>query len=546
MASTPDERKFVTFRRGYVRDNIILAHFRNELSTMVNPDTGVTFTADEIARATQPGSRFYVEADAIDLLGQAQQSRALWFANQIRPLRANTRMLEDYHGQLWLGTDSRLPPVGGSGTVYAPATASTVFPGSTTLGDPSAAVATDPNGNRYQVLANVTTPASGIAVLTMQGIDGGAATNIADGTVLTWSQNKPLGAENEATVDGNETEFFTGGFDEESDYEYAQRIEERIRYRPAQGNAAHFMTWARQSSAAVESAFIYPCAFHAGSVMVCVLQKRSSSAQSPEGPTIRVNPAAGTLSTVTNFLVPSYSPVVPEHAYVVVVSPTGQTSDLTLRVGMNRGTIGGWYDVNPWPIPTTTSSYPDVQVSSVTSQTEFVVQTDTELPDSTGAGYELLGVNAPSIMAWNPGESRFERLLVSKMTQGTDQVTVELSTDPDVEIVVGTRISPYTALLGTIAISLEDYFDSLGPGEVVDTDDTRYHRAMRFPSTSDQYPSRAGQALISDLIQALDNAASDAELESISRSAPDVPADIIDGPNQVILGEVNVYPYSTE
>jgi hypothetical protein len=149
-------------------------------------------------------------------------------------------------------------------------------------------------------------------------------------------------------------------------------------------------------------------------------------------------------------------------------------------------------------------------------------------------------------MAWDPAESRFERLLVSKMTQGTDEVTIELSTDPDVNIVVGTRISPYSPLFDTIALALEGYFDSLGPGEVVSTDDTRYHRAMRFPSTSDQYPSRAGQALISDLITALDNAASDAEVETISRSDPDIPTDLIDGPNQVILGEVNVYPYSTE
>jgi hypothetical protein len=146
--ATPDERSFVVIQRGAIRDNIILATFRNELRSSVNPTTGIAFTEDEIARATGPGTRFYIEADAIDLFAMAAQQRALFFASQIDPRRANTQFLEQFHGALWLGPDSKLPATGASGEVRAKGSNGTIIPGSSTVGDPVAAVATDPNGLR--------------------------------------------------------------------------------------------------------------------------------------------------------------------------------------------------------------------------------------------------------------------------------------------------------------------------------------------------------------------------------------------------------------
>lgn len=92
---SPSERAFAAFPRGHIRDEVILAHFRAELRTIVNPATGVTFTDDEVQRATAPGTRFYVDADAIDLLGQAQQQRAIHLAEQLDPRRANGRTAAD-------------------------------------------------------------------------------------------------------------------------------------------------------------------------------------------------------------------------------------------------------------------------------------------------------------------------------------------------------------------------------------------------------------------------------------------------------------------
>ncbi|MCP4674331.1 MAG: hypothetical protein GY854_02195 [Deltaproteobacteria bacterium] len=533
------ERKFEIFERGHIRDKVVLTDFRNRLRMRNNPATNQPFTEDEIQRATQPGTYFHIQADAIDLLSQAMQAKSLLLARQQRPTHANTRFLEEVHAALWLGPNARLPATGGSGTVDAPAVENTIFVGSMNIGDPAAAVATDPNGYRYQVLETVTTPPTGVARLTMKAIDTGEDTNPENGTIFTWAANKPLGAEPEATIQVDALPHaFTGGYAIESDAELAVRVEEVIRHRPAAGNPAHFVAWAKESSVAVESAFVYPCAFHAGSVLVCVTQKRGTT----QGPYGRTNVSIGTLADATSYLVPPNSPVVPQRAYVVVTKPSPQDADIVLRVAMGRGIAGGWVDVDPWPNPESlTTSYPAVEISSVTSQTEFDVTTDFELP---GGATILLGSSAPQLMVWDQTKSRFVQLSVASVANvDPTTYTVTLSQAADITIETGQRISPYTDHMDTLAEATEAYFDELGPGEAIDLDiDERAHRAFRYPPVNERYPSRAGQAIISRLMDALGEAASDASLEEISRNEPDLPGDLIDGPNIVTLGNVAVYP----
>jgi len=532
--AAPDERRFTVYPRGWIRDNVILLIFRNHLRDLINPETVASFTEDEIARATQPGSRFYIEADAIDLLGQMWQRRGSWFADQVRPTRANGEFLENFHGELWLGTDPRLKATGGSGAVNAPATVGAIFPGSATVPDPTntAAIATDPNGYRYQVLSTSTTPSSGIAELQMQAIDVGESTNIETGTILTWSSNAPVGAEPTASV--AESPAFSGGYNAETDAELGERIERRIRHRPAGGNAAHFAAWAERANVSVEAAFIYPCAFHAGSVLVAVLQKRGNS----EGPTGRTDVGVAVMTAVTNYLVPPASPVVPPHVFVAVTRCNPQSSDIAIRLSMRRGAAGGWYDSDPWPVYR--ASYPEVIITNVASQTEFTVATDVgSLPGGAAA---LSGVSAPQLMLWNAAISRWERLSVDSVTDdGGNEFTVELGATPAMRIAEGDRLSPYTDRLDALAESIEGYFDEMGPGEIVDLDtDPRGARAARYPGATSYYPQRAGQVILARIIEALGGSTGDAELVSISRNDPDIAGDPIDGPNIVILGQASV------
>lgn len=519
--TAPAERPFAVFRRGDLREEI-LAYFRNGLRGFTNPETQTAFSETEIATATAQGSYFYHEADAIDLVLLTQQSRAFWFADQVRIDRASTEWLTQYHGVLW--GEEKLGATGGSGPVHATANPFSVFVGSTTVPDPTAAVATDPAGLRYQVLTTVAADAAGDADLILIAIDTGEATNIADGTILTWSQNAPGSAEPEIEATGP----FTGGTDAESDPEFAARLAARIRHKPAGGNWSHFRSWARESSNAVEDAFVFPCAFHAGSVLVCVTQKRAGAT----GPLARKANSV-TLATAIAYLTPPGSPVVPERAMVVVTTFTEEPSDAEIQISMPSGTTTGWADPTPWPGYTdgagTVSS-----ITNLTTQTNFRIHSDTALPS---------GVTAPQIMAWNEDESRWEKLNVTSVAAfGGGEYTVTLSQAATFTLVVGDYISPYTARAELIAETIEQYFDSLGPGEVIDlTTDTRAHRAMRFPRPSEEFAMRAGAALGSTVAEALGQNAADVVVAAIAPKNPTLPTQVIDGPNQLVCGKMGIY-----
>ena len=523
----PDERRFVTFQRGHVRDQIILSRFRIVLRERTNPDTGQLFTEDEITIITQPDSRFYIEADAIDLFGQAIQQRAIWFADQVRPDRAADSFLTGYHGDLWL-PEGKLPATGGSGLTRATGSPGTIWVGSTTIGDPSAALARDPAGARYQVLVTGVAPASGEVDLQLQGLDTGAATNPDNGTVLTWV-NPPLGSDPEA----NTLEDFSGGFDDETAAEYALRIIDRIRHKPGASNGPQMRAWAMASSTAVESAFVYSTALHAGSTLVSIVQKRGLAV----GPLGRF-PSFGTLSTATAYLVPPSSPAVPHGHHVLVTGPNSEPSDMTLRLAMRRASAGGWTDARPWP--NWSAAYTDgVKITAVTSQTDIEIDTDIAL-----AGAPLSGVNAPKLMVWNDAISDFEVLDVDTVSLvAGDTWNVTLNTAPTKTLAVGDLISPDNGLRVTIAQVFVDYFDELGPGQVIDDADIRFTRAARFPRTDERYPTRAGQGVIARLDDVLGGALADASLEDISQTDPTLPTDITQGPNMLTLGKAAIYPF---
>jgi hypothetical protein len=340
----------------------------------------------------------------------------------------------------------------------------------------------------------------------------------------------------------NPLEGLSGGFDAESDAQYASRIEERIRRKPASGNNAHFLSWARQSTVAVEAAFVYKTALNAGSVVVAITEKRSTTQL--EGPLAR-KPSIGTLTDVTGYLVPPNSPVVPNRVFVLVTGWHEQPSDLVISLAMPRGSAGGWDDVQPWPRPSLLN--PTHAIATTNGTTVFTFPVDVPM---VGGAVLLSGDEAPKLTLWDEVTSRFVELDVASVSVAGNIATVTLVAQPSspepsaglLTLLVGMRVSPRTDQLETIAAALESYFDSLGPGELVDLQVSALGaRAFRFPVPSDVYPNRAGQAIIPYLVEALGGIASSANLDSISRETPDLPGSISDGPNMVTLGKVNIY-----
>ncbi len=508
----------------------MLRDFREGLRRLVDPATGLPFTEDTLRRATAAGSRVYVDYDSTDLNLLGAQKRDEFFAQQIRIDRSGSGFLRAYHGPLW--GQPYLPAFGGSGSVSAHGTPGTTWTGSTTVPDPFATVGTDPGSRRYQVVVGATADADGNAELTLIAIDGGDETNPPVGTEIRWV-NPPPGSDPAAYV---VTDDFSGGLDAETDADFSSRLGARVRHKPASGNWSHIRDFARQASVSVEEAFVYPCAFHSGSVLVAVTAKRGAGV----GPSARV-PGFSVLNAVRAYLVPPASPVLPGRAHLVVVPVQTEASNLVVQLAQPLGSAAGWADLEPFPEIDGTDAVAITALAGGTSQVDFTITAGSAGQLPQGAAGPLSDVH---LMVWNALTSSFESLVVDTVQDlGAGAYRVLLDTPPAKTLVVGDWISPDMARRTALSDSLTAYFDSLGPGEVIDlATDERAVRAFRNPVPSEEYPARAGQSGITFIAEALGAPVSDATLASISLSDPTVPDDPIDGPNLIVVGKFAVYP----
>lgn len=512
---------FAKFQPGEIRE-LILTSFRNSLRELLDPDTGQVWTEDVIRQATIQGSRFWVEANSDEIIGQAIQRRSDLLASQVDPRRSNTAFLERFHGEA--AKLPRLEATGASGFISAECQPGTTYVGSTTVPNPLTTQATDESGLTYQVFFSPPVATGTSVQLAIQAISTGTATNLKAGAVLTWA-NPPAGSAPTCTVLAD----FSGGFPRETDQEWGERLFSARGDRARAGNPAHLRLWARRASNAVADAFVYPCALNAGTTVVAVVQKRGTSV----GPTARI-PSLGTLAVVGGYLTPPSSPVVPGRAHIVVVGAVPEPSDVVMRLGMRRGSTGGWADATPWPDGGTTPGalpFPAAIITAVTSPTTFTIQIGGAAPAST----------VPQLMVWDDTLSRFERLAVLSVTLNLGLYDVVLSVAPTKALAVGDYISPYSTRLDAIGKAVESYFDGLGPGEAVDLEtDVRAVRAFRRPST-DRIPSGIDSGLLSHVGEAIGPSLASHTLDSVSVLTPTVPVTISAGPNLLVPGRVAIY-----
>jgi len=520
------EREYVVFRRGEIRESM-LRDFREGIRLLPNPETGVPFTEDEIRRGTAKGSRLWRDFDATDIVLLGVQKRDEFLAQQLRIDRAGSAWLRNYHAVLW--GEEYLGAFGASGVVLAQGNPGVVWVGSTTVPDPFAVYGTDGAGLRYQVVISGEADGDGEARLTLIAIDGGDETNLAPGSVITWV-NAPLGSQANATVIEAD---FAGGLDAETDADFAARLADRIRHKPASGNWAHVRGFARRASVSVEDAFVYACAFHAGSTLVAVVQKRGAAT----GPLARI-PSLSVLTEVRAALVPPASGNLPGPQYLVVVPPVAQPSDAVLRLAMPVDSTVGWTD--PEPFPPIIAGTSAVAITTVTTQTDVRITAESAglLPGAESSSADV------HLMVWDAPSSSFFELPVQLVTDvGAGVYRVEL-TAPLAEkvLVVGDWVSPDMSRRATLASAVTEYFDGLGPGEVVNlTTDERGSRAYRNPIPSEEAPARAGQGIISTVGVALGSPLSDATLAAITSSLPLAPSDPIAGPALIVAGKFAVY-----
>lgn len=526
--STPVDREFQIRNRGYVRDKIVLANFAAGLRGLVNPATGAIFTEDEIRRALRQKSRWYVGAQAVDDFDQGEQRRALYINDQVRIERASSTWLVDYHGRL--EGETYLPASGSSGLVLVRGVPFTTVKGSTTPNDPTAYIARAPNSTLYQVFTNYTIGADGTVIVSMFALSAGKSTNLTAPGTLQWSRKDP-NMSNDAALSTD----FQGGTDRESDAEFASRLAGIKRFRPGAGNDSNFRAWARSSNNSIEEGWVYANALYAGTTLIAVTEKRSGAI----GPLGRIA-TDFVLGQAIAYLTPPSSAVVPGRARVLVVRVNPQYSDAIVRIDLEKGTPSGWADAVPFPQFNAATP----AVTTVTTQTDFVCQClgDGTLPQQAALA-TLAGVLAPSVMVWNKARTEFEKLSISSITDlGSSTFHFLLTAPPSFTIGSGDWISPSMDRRAIVSQAVADYFDALGPGEVVDqVNDVRGGRCTRFPFT-DEIPFRAGAVLANSIIGALGGSTADAELASISLTVPSFPGVMRNGPNMLVPGKFAVYP----
>ncbi len=502
---------------------MVLMEWRFWLRTGTNPKTNAAFTEAEIGRALAKGSRWWIGAQAIDVVCQVAQARSMWLADQALPDTASTEWGRR-HAALWLDQPDLLEATGSVGTVTTQTIEGVVYVGSAVPGDPAAHYLSDPLGRRFQVLysATATAPDPGTPTtieLVVWSLEGGSDTNWEDGTVFNWEFAPPF-TKDQATA----VEDFSRGTDRETDAERARRVQDAIRHKQGAGNWSQFRGWSRTSSNAIEDGFVYPCGLWTGSVVVSPTQKRARA----RGPEARI-PSTLTVDLLRAFLVPPGSAVVPGDPVVLVVAPESEPSDVELGLSMLRRSDAGWTDGSPWP--TYESAVP--VVTNVGSSTVFRISADTAPPSSSGV----------HLMVWDTDTSRWEELVVTSIVAfGGGEYTVTLAAAPKHTVALGDVVSPNTRLSAVIAEAIEAYFDTLGPGEIVEPTDVRSGRAYRNPIPSEQWPQNVtagGMALF--LSEALGLAVDNFTAPVISVTTPTIPDVAEDGPRMITLGKLGIF-----
>jgi hypothetical protein len=506
------DREFPAYERGEIRETI-LNQWRASLREL-----GV----DEVTirRATMPKSFNWVEAESIDLIGQGFQKRGDFLAQQVNPERSASPFLYNFHARL--AGFSPLAAAGGAGFVTATGDPGATYIGSTFIGDTSATQAVDEGGNRYQVFITGTVPALGTVLLAMQAIDTGRVTNIAAGTELQWV-NPPIGSAPTAVVTGDD---FRGGIPKETDQEFISRLMDVRRSRPKAGNPSHVRFWGRTASNAIDDVFVYPCAINSGTMLVSIVQKRSGGT----GPNAR-QPTFAVLSLATGYLVPPTAPEMPGDPHVVVTGFTGERCNMVPRLGMRYASAGGWRDQTPWPAYNGAA----VTVSVAMGQSSFRIETATAPP---------VGVT-PRLMIWNDDTTAFEELNVSSvvLTTPPNTYTVTLAAPhAGKTIELGDYISPDTLRRADIGLAVQDYFDTLGPGEVVDLNlDVRGARAFRRVEPEIRSGYFAGSRVLEYLREELGVSLIREELSIVAPASPALPVSVSLGPSMLVPGMVGVY-----
>lgn len=466
---------------------------------------------------------------AVTVEGTKEYVDASVFADQAAALYYNAKNIGDYvanvnksgpalAAELEAAGLYILPAVGGSGYVQINASigGGTIYEGDELLHQSS--------GLRFKCIATALyLPGSYVPII---GIDTGPSTNLSAGSVLQWVAPRPGILQTCVIIEQSDGSGLSGGRNQETDDEAWKRLVSHRAKPPASGNDAEYQSaLAKVPGITVQQGYTYSCLFGPGSKGIAFTLRPGI----PGGNRI---PNSTQIAIAHAYLRGRFPADDQLYMHTIVEVPTVLIFDVSWASG-----AADWADAVPWPKRSGTN-IPLVDAAVTATATNCRLTTVSAIdPPQVG----------DSIAFYDANNGRFRQKRIVSFTEVVTGKSWDLNFDltnaaSDVDYVpsVGEGACPWSVSLATLVSPITAYFDTAGPGEVVDPIPDPGLRQKRSPRSPALYPS----AVTNRLLNPLFDLPSVFDIELIS---PDVPYETPVGvpgvyANVLALGSILAFP----
>lgn len=461
----------------------------------VLPDELAVFTRDEwIAKykrsyrlrdpgadmrdGTQPSNDAAAIGDQLQILSQ----NARQIAQSIPLSTCTLPQLEQRAEEL--GIPGQCPSIGSSGYVAINApTGTTIFSGDELTEDSG-------SGLKFQCI--VTSTYSTTTPVPVAAIDVGPATSLDAGTAMQWSSPRPGCAPLCTVLEQADGAGLSGGRDEESRDEFAQRISDALANPAAAGNDATYQRLVESSKAhgvSVEKCFTTPCCIGPGTTGVTFTMKPARLGSS------RI--ATSVQSGIVRDFTAGQTPADDGYCEVQLVA---QPEDIVLDVTWADGATS-WVDSVPWPPRYDPAGTPSAVIcTAATGPTGFTLECQTHV--YTGVVQPVAG----QVIAFlNRTTGKFSRKKIASFTGVGPWVitadTTNSASDVDYTPVDNQRCCPWSDSLDLLVSPVLKYFGTLGPGEQQSEFFDPGLRQKRNPVSPKYWPNHIGNRIAGDILK---------------------------------------------
>ncbi len=395
----------------------------------------------------------------------------------------------------------------------------------TTVTIPSGYRCTSPSGHKYDVIdATVVTlkglvDTAGIITPTVQvrAVGTGAATDQDPGVTVTWDSAAIGALKPTAKVDPGGLD---GGAEADNDETLRQRLLRKLSSPGAGGNSAFVANLAEQSSAAIETAYVYAAIRGAGSYDVAVTKAGTDRELADASVDIA---AAAILADMPGWTDANVTACEPESVDVVI--------NLSLPLPASAGgSGGGWRDANPWPTTEDSAAGAGlcVKVTSI-GLNQITVNSTASDPPTAGDHFGI----------WNPDDQEMVEFEALSVGGSTGAYLVNVQSLPT-WVTTGMYVSAGAENLTAYAETFLAEMNLLGPGEKT-ASAALLLRGRRYPVQDAVNPARLTGvqlgALSAEHSEIIDHsyAGRYATGTTTALTAPSVPATTADPPNILVI-----------